>query len=227
MSTEKPTANTPPAIDLRALRKYLNIIESPKQENRKLVIAIGVLGVAVLFQAIVFLQMLPLKERVPYTINVEVGRNGQPTGNVTVSDQVASKWAPDENNIRYFLGRWAENLLTIDEKTKSDRLPSSYALLRGQALDDWQDYVTNVGKPLARLSEKPDLRVRASIVSIAFLSDKSALIRMRLTENKRGEVRLVQITLNFAVLPVTSDDDVYRNPIGLWVTSFGVQNELS
>jgi len=219
-------SNLPPRINLRAAFKVVNAIEMPKARNRRLGILATLLAGAVAAQALAFIKVMPLKERVPYTITAEIGSDGKATGAVSVTDANVARWSPGENNIRYFLARWAENLLTIDEKTRDERLPASYALLRGQAMADWSDWVQNQGKPLERLSQKPDLREQAQVISIAFLTENSILIRMRIVDNK-GNARRVQINLNYALLPVTSEVDVYRNPIGLWITSFGVNNELA
>lgn len=210
-----------PRLNLRGVQKYLNAVEAPRMENRRLIGLCLTLGVAVVAQGIGFMLTLPLKERVPYAIEVETT-----TGNVVASDRIARKFEPGENNIRYFLGRWVENLLAVDELTRSAKLPASYSLLKGQALADWQRYVTTQGRPLDLLAENPNYRLRAELISITFLTDEKALIRVKLT-NDRGEERRVVVDANFAIVPPQSDEDVQRNPIGLWITSFGVQNELA
>lgn len=215
-----------PRLSPRGVWKYLNVVEAPKMENRKLMTLLVILTVAVVCQGIGVMLMLPLKERVPYVIAVEEGANGRPTGKVSVADSAARKFTPGEANIRYFLARWAEDLLSIDETSEGVRLPASYALLKGQALDDWQRYITQDGKPLAVLAEDPTYRQRAELISITFLSENTAMIRVKLTNND-GKVRRVQVNLTYALIPPTSDADIYRNPIGLWITTFGVTNELA
>lgn len=226
MANQAKNTNPTPRISLRGVQKYLDVVESPKAGNRRLTIMVIVLGAVLFAQGAAIVMMLPLKERVPYTIEVEADANGKPTGNVTVADRIAKKWEPSEANVRYFLARWAENLLSVDEYTKDRRLPASYALLKGQAIEDWKRYVQEQGKPLELLAAKPDLRIRAQIISITFLSDKSAMIRVKLTGPDGSEKR-VQVNATYDFLPPATDEEVYANPMGLWITGFTVANELA
>lgn len=225
--SERVTAQpAPPRMTLRGVHTYLNAIEAPRAANRRLVFLIVLLGTAVLAQALGFMMLLPLKERVPYPIKIDMDSRGQPTGSVTVVDQPMMSWTPAEANIRYFLARWAENLVSVDERSKDTRLPASFAMLKGQAMGDWQTYVQTQGKPLEKLSADPATREMAEVISISFLSEGSAMIRVKITD-RRGASRRVQINLNYALIPPSSDEEVYRSPIGLWIVSFGVVNELA
>lgn len=222
----KSNTNTPPRLSLRGVQKYLDIVQAPQSTNRRLVGLVLLLGLAVVAQGLGMMMMLPLKERVPYVVSVEADASGKPTGKVTVGDAVAKAWTPAEANVRYFLARWAENLLSIDELTQSRRLPESYAMVKGQGIKDWRTYVENVGKPLDILAANPSARVRVQIISITFLSESSAMIRARLVDGS-GADRRVQINVSYALIPPTTDEEVYRNPIGLWITGFNVTNELA
>lgn len=216
---KKQTDNAPPRVNLRGYQMYLGVAEVPKAQNRKLVTAVGVLAAVTLVQGIALLSLVPLKERVPYMVEVETS-----TGAVRAMDAAAQRFTPDEKSIRYHLAKWAENLLTIDEHSRGMRLPQSYGLMRGAARDQWQALIERE-KPLDRLAEDPLYRRQARIVSVALLSKETALIRVELTDTKRS-TRMVQITLSFAMIPPSTDEEVFRNPIGLWITNFGVQDEL-
>lgn len=210
-----------PNMNLGAVQRLLNVVETPKVTNRLQSVALIAVSAVCLVQGGAILAMLPLKERIPYAVEVETA-----TGNVAVSDRLAQKFEVQETNIRYFLGRWSENLLSVDENSRGVRLPASYAMLKGDALAEWQRYVTTQGGPLQILAENPEYRQRAELISITFLSDKSAMIRVKLT-NANGEERRVQVNVTYVLVPPTSDEEVQRNPIGLWITTFGVQNELA
>lgn len=223
----KPEQRQPtPRVNLRGVQKYLNVVEGPRMENRRLLSLLIVAVLAVICQAVGFMLMLPLKERVPYVIQVEEDASGRPTGKVTVADSGVAAFTPSEAHMRYFLARWSEDLLSVDETSRTVRLPASYALLKGQALADWQRYITDVAKPLDVLATEPNYRQRAELISIAFLTDSTAMIRVKLT-NSKGMEKRVQINLNYAIVAPQSDADVYRNPIGLWITTFGVSDELA
>jgi type IV secretory pathway component VirB8 len=225
MAKEANPRQVDPRISLRGVQKYLNVVEAPQIEKRRILAALLLMGAALLMLSLGMMRMLPLKERVPYVIKVEEDQMGSPTGRVDVVEGGIAKFQPSEASIRYFLGKWAVDLLTVDERTREVRLPSSYALLKGDAIGDWKRYVSDTGKPLELLAENPAYRMRAELISISFLNESTAMIRVKLTT--RNEERRVQLNVNYALLPPESDADVLRNPIGLWITTFGVNNELA
>jgi len=226
--SKQSSKQPPPRHSLRGLHKYLNIVEAPKVENRRLMALLIGLVAAVCLLSFGMLRMLPLKERVPYVVKVEADAQGRPTGNVSVSMAGVDMFRPGEANIRYFLGKWAIDLLSVDERSRSLRLPSSFSMLKGAALDDWKRYVEREDGALKILAADPSVKVRVELISIAFLSEKTALIRVKLVSNKRSVPdRRVQVTVDFAIIPPKTDEEVYRNPIGLWIMSFGVNNELA
>lgn len=214
-----------PRINLRGVQKFLNVVEAPQIEKRRLLGLLVAMAVAIVLLSLGMMRMLPLKERIPYVLRVEVDAKGHETGKVEVSESGVAAFKPTEAHTRYFLGKWAIDLLSIDERSKEVRLPATYALMKGQGIKDWRDYVNGNAKPLQVLTKNPDFRQRAELISIAFLTEETALIRVKLTSNN-GRERRVQLTLNYATLPPTTDADVYRNPIGLWITTFGVNDEL-
>lgn len=216
-----------PRLSLRGVHKYLNVFEAPQVANRRLLSAMVMMGAGCLAMGLGMFRMLPLKERVPYVVKVEADATGQPTGNVTVqADAGVMQFKPTEAHVRFFLGRWAEDLLSVDATSKDTRLPQSFALLKGQGLEDWKRYVNEDAKPLEVLVKDPTYRQRAELISITFLTQDTAMIRVKLTNNK-GLERRVQVNVTYALIPPQSDKDVYRNPIGLWITTFGVTNELA
>lgn len=215
-----------PKIDLRGMKKILSEVEMPKAQNRRLFVVTGALAVVCLAQGLGIMAMLPLKERTPYVIEIEADKQGNPTGNVIASNRTADTFKPNENNVRYFMARWAENLLAVDEQSRERKLPESYTFLRGGALNDWQRYITEQGRPIEKLMKDPSYRVTPELISISFLTDETAMIRVKLTDSKGVVVRVV-MNVSFAILPPQTDDEVYKNPIGLWITGFGVTNELA
>ena len=227
MSKKEQQARHPePHLQLRAMKKWLNVVEAPKIENRRLLGITLLLVVVAVAEGIALAGLAPLKEKVPFMVLAETDANGALTGNVVATNQLAQQFVPSENNLRYFLGKWAVDLTTVDEFSKEMRLPISYLLMRGKAMEDWNYYVKEQAQPLAKLSANPGFRERAELVSISFLSDDTAMIRIKLTDMNR-QVRRIQLTVTYAIIPPATDEDVQRNPIGLWITSFGVNNELA
>lgn len=219
------TARQPePRISLRGVQKYLNVVEAPKVENRRLGGALVILAVAILLMGVGMYRMLPLKERIPYVVVDEVDSTGNRTGRVEVREGGMSHFQPQEAHLRYHLNQWVQDFLTIDEYTESVRLPRSNAMLRGQALNDWRVYLANTHQPIERLRQNREYRERAEVISMNFLNDDTVLIRVKLT-TRNGSERRLSINLKTAIIPPATDEDIYRNPIGLWITTFGVSNE--
>lgn len=226
MSKQDAGRQPDPKISLRGIQRYLDVVEAPRIENRRLLGLLILMTGALVLLSLGMLRMLPLKERIPYVLQVEEGTDGKPTGRVSVQDGGLTRYTPSEASIRYFLGRWAVNLLSVDEQTRATRLPASYALLRGGGIKDWEQYVTVDSKPLAKLADNPQYRQKAELISITFLSDTTAMIRVKLTR-ENGDERRVQVNVTYALLPPESDEDVLKNPIGLWITNFEINNELA
>lgn len=224
---KKKVENAPPRISLRGVEKWLGVIEAPRIHNTRMTTALIVVAGVALLEGIGLWRMLPLKERVPYVVKEEIDASGKPTGHISISETGVAKFQVSEAHVRYYLREWAENLLTVDESTERLRLPASYKLLRGSALQDWQRYVRVQAKPIDALTADPSYRVKADLISINFIvPGKTAMLRVQLTDNKGNQKRVV-VNLDFALITPSTDEDVYRNPIGLWITSFGVSNELA
>jgi type IV secretion system protein VirB5 len=200
------------------MQAYFRMGEAERVQGRRFFILAVTLIVVVVVQGVALSRMAPLKERIPYFIEVDSS-----TGEVRASDRVAARFAPDESSIRYHLARWSENLLMVDQHSRDLRLPETAQLLRGDAVEQWSALLKREA-PIQKLVDDPEYRQQARVISLAFLPKETALIRLELTDNRRGN-RRVQITLSYAIIPPQSEDDVLRNPLGLWITNFGVTDE--
>ena len=215
---------TPPRLNMRGMQKFLSVVEAPRIENRRVLTVVAIQGIAILAMAIGIGRMLPLKERTPYVVQEEIDSMGAPTGRVQVIEGGMGVFKPTETHVRYYLNQWVQDFLTIDEHTEGMRLPRSFAMLRGQALEDWKVYLANTHQPLERLKQNPEFRERAEVISMNFVTDSTALIRVKLT-TRNGIERRLSINLQTAIIAPKNDEEIYRNAIGLWITSFGVSNE--
>lgn len=214
----------PPRMNMRAIQKFLNIVEAPKLENRRVWGVVLMQSFVILALGVGIARMLPLKERTPYVVQEEIDTTGNPTGRVQVIEGGMGTFKPAEPHLRYYLNLWVQDFLTIDEYTEAQRLPRSHAMLRGQAISDWQVYLSSTHQPLERLRQNPEFRERAEVISMNFVSESTALIRVKLT-TRNGIERRLSINLQTAIVAPKSDQEIYRNAIGLWITSFGISNE--
>lgn len=207
-----------PRLNLRGMQAYFRMGEAERVQGRRSFVLAVTLIVVVVVQGVALSRMAPLKERVPYFIEVDSS-----TGEVRASDRVATRFAPDESSIRFHLARWSVNLLMVDQHSRDLRLPETAILLRGDAVQQWSEFLKREA-PIQKLFDDPEYRQQARVISLAFLPKETVLVRLELTDN-RGANRRVQITLSYAIIPPQSEEDVLRNPLGLWITNFGVNDE--
>lgn len=208
----------PPQLSHRTLRAYLALGEGERLQSRRWFVFTIALAIIVFMMALALVQLVPLKERVPYFFEVD-----RVTGEVRESNRVVEQFTPDETSIRYHLARWAENLLIVDQHSRDLRLPETARLLRGDATEQWQAFIRREA-PVQKLVDDPNYRRQARLLSLAFLSRDTALIRLEVTDNRRVS-RRVQITVSYVIIPPKSEEDVMRNPLGLWIINFSVTDE--
>lgn len=212
--------NGQPKIRLDASKTVLDMTEAPAIQGRRMAGLLSLsLGVNVML-ALALLAAVPLKERVPYFLEVE-----RSTGRVEVSNTEAMRFSPDDANIRYFLRQWVIDTYTIDEATRSKRLPASYSLLRGGAVAQWERLILQGEDPIGKLSKNPAYRRNVEIVAPPqIVADGSAIMRIALVEG-RSVVARKQVSVRFALIPPKDDKEIMRSPIGLWITDLGVVDE--
>lgn len=209
---------TAPQLSHRALRSYMQLGEGERLQGRRWFVFTLILAFIAFVLAITLLRLVPLKERVPYFVEVD-----RVTGEVRESERVITQFTPDETSIRYHLARWSENLLIVDQHSRDLRLPETARLLRGDAVPQWRAFIQRE-QPVQKLVDDPLYRRNVRLISLAFLSDETALVRLEVTDN-RGVSRRVQLTVSYVIIPPKSEDDVMRNPLGLWVINFSVTDE--
>lgn len=184
---------------------------------------IGILLLMCLFLSISISFLLPNKEYIPYFITET------DTGEVTMSRKVGERFQPSMRNVEYFTRRFVEGVLVVDEQTRY-RIPELAHFVKGAAVSQLKDWVSNVDRPLFRLAQ--DSTYRRSIEferSIDFipsddLSGKAiAWLLVKTYENKRTRTQRISVSMDYAILPLTDAASVINNPIGLYITNFGFE----
>lgn len=185
----------------------------------------GLAGVA-LIQAFALTQMIPLKERVPYFLEVE-----RATGRVVSSDQAAKSFTPDTPSKRYFLKEWVQSMFSIDQfRSRAILLPKAKSMTRGKAMDHYAAWLEK-DKTIERMLEKAELSRSVEIKSISFVpgTENVAIVRAVFkTEGVVGDGRPDGrvITMNYVLVPPQTDEEILRNPIGLFITEFNIDSEV-
>ena len=189
-------------------------------------ILIATLAGISLVLAVTIMQMMPLKERVPYFVEVE-----QVTGRVASSERAAKTFVADENNKRYFIKDWVQAMFSIDQaRTKAILLPRAKSMTRSKATNQYSEWMDR-DQTLLRMIEEPELSRSVELRSISFVpgAENVAIIRALFhTEGKYGgrktEGRVITVT--FALIPPETDEEILQNPIGLFITEFNVDSEV-
>ena len=178
--------------------------------------------IVVLVQGIAIFRMLPLHKPVPY--KVEVSESGQ----VAVRPVAATEYKPGDKEKKYFLTQWTTKLLTLDRFFSEKYLLDAYSLTRDQASEQFSDYVARF-QPLVELKKDPSLNQQVTIRSVSFVQDGVALVRVRLDKratNQSTSSKDMLLTINFALVEPETDEDIYRNPIGLFITQFALSEDI-
>lgn len=182
-----------------------------------------VLVVVLIGQSIAIMQMLPLKTVVAYKIGVT------DEGRVAGTPFAAEAYTPGENEKKYFLSQWTTKLFTLDRFFTEKYLLDAYALTRDQAASQFSDYV-NRFQPLVALKADPSLNQQVTVRSVSFVQQGVALVRFRV-DTRAAKKSVVSkdmlLTIYFATIPPKTEEEIYQNPIGLFITQFSVSEDIT
>lgn len=213
-----------PRVLKKGLVNAVETLASPEIKSRWSVYLIGSLLVIVLGLTIAIFAMLPLKEYVPYFLAE------RDDGSVAVSSKVGKQFIASSANKSYFLKKYVDGLLTIDEQTKF-KLPDTVNFIKGAAIPQWRSFVNQVDRPLYKLALDPSLRREIFYeTDIQYLGGDAysgtavAWIRVKTIEGGETRNRRVRFTMDYATLPITDASTLNINPIGIYITNFRMEN---
>jgi type IV secretory pathway TrbF-like protein len=191
--------------------------------NRMFFLAMSMV-VAVVALCITIMMMMPLKTVQPYL--VKVNADGMPTATPVAMES----YRPGEAEKKYFLSDWAVKLLTLDRFLTNKNLLDAYARARDKAIPEFAEYV-ETNKPAEALRLDPNLTRIAKIRSVAFISDGAALVRAALeTRSGKGQAitrKNVILTIHYSLIPPRTEQEIFDNPIGLYITHFALSEDLN
>lgn len=231
MSTAKTDhINEPPrgapltALDAKAVKGWFEIFVKPTVESNRFFTFAVVLGLIVLGQAVAISYMLPLKTVVPYVVKVH------DDGNVKVEPAGVTAYSPQENETRYFLKQWVSKVKTLNYHLTEQYLSEAYLQTRGQATKEFKDFLRDEA-PIERLQMDRTLTRTVQVISVNFIREKIALVRLsteeRTAKNPKPERTTYSATIQFELVPPKTEAEIMENPIGLFITHFAFTRELS
>jgi len=218
-----PPPEAPPQAALPARDAWFEAYAVPVVERARYFTLSVVLSLAVVAAAIAIAALVPLKTVVPFVI--ERGENGA----VAAIPAAAQKYVPGVAEKRYFIAQWAKKLLTIDHYFTEPYLSDAYLLTRGKATAEFTDWLQK-NTPIAELQKDPSLTRTVSISSVSLLQDEVALVRLaterRSMANPAATRARFVLTVHFTVQPPRTEEELFRNPIGLFITHFAINDDL-
>lgn len=194
-------------------------------ENRRLFFIAVAQAIAILGLGGAIFFMMPLKTVVPYTVKVN-----QESGQVTVAPVGMQRYMPGDPEKQYFLAQWATKLMTLDKFMTERYLTDSYILTRDKAVSEIQDWIDH-NRPIEAITKDPSLTRTVTIRSVSFIQDGAALVRATLetrsVNQKAADRKNVLVTIHYAVIPPKTEKEILENPIGLFVTHFAINEDLT
>lgn len=195
------------------------------RENRAWMI-VFVLCLVAIGQALALWAMLPLKERVPYIIEVE-----KTTGRMELADKVLTRWNVSQVNVDYFLRKWITRVDSLDSLTITESIPKAATWTRTAATAELDEYVTKQ-KYAEKLVKNQHITQSVEVKTISYINDgKVALVRYDMVERSNGaESKRIPRLLSANVALVTPDQGSALerdNPIGLTISHFQITDEIT
>ncbi len=222
-SSASRRAKTPIPDDALWQAAYFERFAAPVLARNRLFVLLILQTFALTALALAFLVLLPLQKTVPYLVRE------RPSGRITTLSLHGLPYTPAHNTLRYFLGRWAIRLLTLNPSLTLANLTDDYRFTRGAAVAQFADWVRTTA-PLRRLAHHASQIRTVRLESLSFLPGSVVLIRCRTTERSSRGARVHRvewlITLNYVIIRPRTPEAILRNPIGLFITDFTIQRNL-
>lgn len=216
--------NTPPSVYEDAERKFAEIYGSATlNANRAFLLAFGLVLVA-LASVLAVATIFPLKEVRPWVVEVNPA-----TGVVNKPIQI-ERIDPNMAVIKSELAKWVEAVYTIDPLRTPESLRWANARAADKGVQQFAEFRARE-RVYERMSSERDM-VREARVTAADVSRKgTAFIYVTTTERVGAaapgaeKTKRVRVTLNYSLVPPTTEAALLANPLGLYVTFFSDAEE--
>lgn len=192
----------------------------PTIERNRMFVVACTLGAVVLSQSIAISVLLPLK-----TVETQIVRSVE-GGRMTADGVAVGNWTPDKDEIGYFLNQWATNVFDINQSTILGTIRDSTDMTIGNAAVQLKELRIK-DNPLVLLKANPNLVRTYEYKSINFIEDNVGFLRFTTKTRSNGEPKVVTyaMRITFTRVKPTTREQIMRNPAGLYITSFDLNEE--
>lgn len=219
-----PIGNSPLTAYENGQKVWFERMGSPIVERDRNFILALIFGLAFIAVVVTLMRMMPLTRVEPYVVQVD-----KVTGRAEATKAAAQAYKPGSNEKQYFIVNWVRGLFTLDPNTTEQALAEVYENTRGKAVDEFTDYV-NKTKPIVRVRTEAGLTRTVEIKSFSPLNEQSALVRLVTEEraiNKAPIRRSYVVTVHYVIHPPNTEAEIMKNPIGLFVTHFAINEDMT
>jgi type IV secretory pathway TrbF-like protein len=220
---EAVSAGAPPVVNPVAARQWFEVEAAPVLERNRYFMLCLALTLALMVALVTLMVLMPLKTVVPFVLEKTE------EGALIPAAKTAQQFKPGAAEKRYFLAQWVTQLLSLDSHLSEVNLAQAYLTTRGKATVEFTDWLGRT-TPMTQLKNDPTLTRTVSISSISLIEDEVALVRV-VTERRSNGNPLAQrekfvITLHFVLVPQKTEEELMKNPLGLFITHFQINTDL-
>ena len=217
-------ANTPASVYEQAEGKFAEIYGSAMvTSNRLFVVSFGCIVVALASVASVA-TIFPLKEVRPWVVEVN------PTSGVVNKPVQIDHVDANMAVIKSELARWVEAVYMIDPLRTQEALRWANARAANKGVQQFAEFRARE-KIYERMRAEPDMVREAKVTAVDASRKGTAFIYVTTTERVGAapptpdKIKRVRVTLNYALVPPTTEEALLANPLGLFVTFFSDAEE--
>ena len=217
-------ANTPASLYAQAEGKFAEIYGSSLvSANRWFLVAFGAILVALASIASVA-TIFPLKQVRPWIVEVN------PTTGVVSKPVQIDNVDPNMAVIKSELARWAEAVYMIDPLRSEAALRWANARTANKGVQQFAEFRARE-KVYERMRTEPDMIREVKVTAVDASRKGTAFIYVATTERVGAapptpeKSKRVRVTLNYVLVPPTSEAALLSNPLGLYVTFFSDAEE--
>lgn len=195
-------------------------------KNRALTIN-WIMGVVIVILVVSLASLFPLKENIPYYIQVN-----ELTGEAKAVNAIAQSYEPKEAQIKFYANKFFEHAMTIEAGRVDYHISQARQLVRGKATSVFREQILEGMKPVFRSASDISLTQSYDAKGTNLLSekDKTALVRFSTTERKKDGRPLVkdwQATVRYDVVTPKTEKEILGNPLGFYIVDFNLTEEVS
>jgi len=186
----------------------------------------GILGVILIFALFAIIALAPMKEKIPFVVEVD-----KITGETSVKKVQLGTLTQSESLTKYWLNKYVRMRTQYDYQD----IENSYEIVRAMTLPkEFAIYArgfdkSNPENPLKLYADKVTLKTR--IKSISFLDKDTATVRIDIEKKQLGDNKpmhypyIVTLSFRFTLSPET-EKEIQENPFGFQCTKWRIDSEI-